>query len=164
MSRHLHFATAAILLTVASAAAFAAGSHATSHDEATIGEPGHAARVSRTVNVDMTDTMRFTPADITVKQGETVRFVVRNKGQIKHELVLGTRQELKEHYDMMTKMPGMVHSDDKTVSVAPGYAGEIIWRFTEVGQVDFACLQPGHYDAGMKGLVTVTSAAPVPAT
>ena len=43
------------------------------------------------------------------------------------------------------------------VTVAPGKTGEIVWRFTTAGKVDFACLQPGHYDAGMKGLVTVAA-------
>jgi uncharacterized cupredoxin-like copper-binding protein len=80
---------------------------------------------------------------------------VKNSGAVKHELVLGTAEELKEHYAMMLKMPGMEHADDNMVSVAPGTTGEVVWRFTRAGKVDFACLQPGHYDAGMKGLVTV---------
>lgn len=125
------------------------------HDSNPVGEPGKAAQATRTVNVDMTDNMRFTPSEISVKQGETVRIVVKNSGAVKHELVLGTPEELKEHYAMMLKMPGMEHADDNMVSVAPGETGEVVWRFTRAGKVDFACLQPGHYDAGMKGLVTV---------
>ena len=84
---------------------------------------------------------------------------MKNSGAVKHELVLGTPEELKEHYAMMLKMPGMEHADDNMVSVAPGKTGEIVWRFTKVGKVDFACLQPGHYDAGMKGLVNVAQEA-----
>lgn len=129
------------------------------HGSSPVGEPGKAAQATRTVNVDMTDNMRFTPSEISVKQGETVRFVVKNSGAVKHELVLGTPEELKEHYAMMLKMPGMEHADDNMVSVAPGKTGEIVWRFTKVGKVDFACLQPGHYDAGMKGLVNVAQEA-----
>jgi len=125
------------------------------HDSNPVGEPGKAAQATRTVNVDMTDNMRFTPSEISVKQGETVRIVVKNSGAVKHELVLGTPEELKEHYAMMLKMPGMEHADDNMVSVAPGETGEVVRRFTRAGKVDFACLQPGHYDAGMKGLVTV---------
>ncbi|MCK6423018.1 MAG: cupredoxin family protein [Aquabacterium sp.] len=125
------------------------------HGSNPVGEPGKAAQATRTVNVDMTDNMRFTPSEISVKQGETVRFVVKNSGAVKHELVLGTPEELKEHYAMMLKMPGMEHADDNMVSVAPGKTGEVVWRFTQAGKVDFACLQPGHYDAGMKGLVNV---------
>jgi uncharacterized cupredoxin-like copper-binding protein len=55
----------------------------------------------------------------------------------------------------MMKMPGMEHADGNMVSVSPGETGEVVWRFTSSGKVDFACLQPGHYDAGMKGLVNV---------
>lgn len=137
--------------------AFANGNHAGDHhaDDEAIGKPGVAAKVSRTVNVDMSDTMRFSLSDLTVKQGETVRFVVSNSGQIKHEMVLGTQKALKEHAELMQKNPEMEHADDNMVTVAPGKAGEIIWQFTTPGKVDFACLQPGHFEAGMKGIVTV---------
>jgi uncharacterized cupredoxin-like copper-binding protein len=86
-----------------------------------------------------------------------VRFVVRNSGQLEHEFVLGTEKELKKHYAVMKKFPGMEHADPNMVTVAPGKSGEVVWRFTKTGKVDFACLQPGHYDAGMKGAVTVTA-------
>lgn len=138
-------------------AAFSAGNHAGSHANAdsAIGKAGDAAKVKRTVTVDMNDAMRFTPSSITVKQGETIRLVVKNSGKLKHELVLGTEKELKEHYEQMKKFPEMEHDDPNMVSLAPGKTGEIIWQFTKAGTVDFACLQPGHYEAGMKGAVTV---------
>ena len=120
-----------------------------------IGTPGQAAKVTRTVKVDMTDAMRFNPASITARQSETIRFTVRNAGQVKHEFVLGTEKELKEHYELMKKFPEMEHSDPNMVTVAPGRTGEVIWQFTKAGKIDFACLQPGHYDAGMKGAVNV---------
>ena len=145
------------LFALAAAAASATGNHVGGHgdgDEA-IGKPGTAARATRTIHVDMTDGMRFTPADLRVKQGETVRFVVKNSGQLKHELVLGTERELKEHYEAMKKNPEMEHADPNMVTLAAGKSGEIVWQFTKAGKVDFACLQPGHYDAGMKGAVTV---------
>ena len=106
----------------------------------------------------MTDAMRFKPANIEVKQNETVRLAVTNSGSVKHELVLGTAKELKEHYELMKKNPEMEHADSNMLTLAPGKSGEIIWRFTEAGEVDFACLQPGHYDAGMKGAVNVSRA------
>ncbi|MBT2333049.1 cupredoxin family protein [Variovorax paradoxus] len=152
----------AALATLAAAGASAAGNHAGGHghdaDEA-IGKPGVAAKATRTVHVDMTDSMRFAPADIRVKQGETVRFVVKNSGQLKHELVLGTEKELKEHYEAMKKNPEMEHDDPNMVTLAAGKSGEIVWQFTKAGKVDFACLQPGHYDAGMKGAVNVSKTA-----
>jgi uncharacterized cupredoxin-like copper-binding protein len=151
----------ATLAALAAAGASAAGNHAGGHGDAdaAIGKPGVAAKATRTVNVDMNDGMRFTPADISVKQGETVRFIVKNSGQLKHELVLGTEQELKEHYEAMKKNPEMEHADPNMVTLAAGKTGEIVWQFTKAGKVDFGCLQPGHYDAGMKGAVKVAKAA-----
>jgi len=152
-SRNLLMAVPAALLAMS---AMAAGNHAGGHEAAEmIGKPGVATQVSRTVNVDMTDTMRFNPASIAVKNGETIRFVVKNSGKVKHEMVLGTEKELKEHYEVMKKNPEMEHADDNMVTVAPGKTGEIVWQFTKAGKVDFACLQPGHFDAGMKGVVNV---------
>jgi uncharacterized cupredoxin-like copper-binding protein len=126
-------------------------------DHAAIGVAGRAAQVTRSVDIDMSDAMRFTPSSVTVKQGETVRFIVRNSGRLKHEFVLGTARELKEHNELMKKFPEMEHADPNMVTVQPGKSGEVIWRFTRAGQVNFACLQPGHYDAGMKGAVMVTA-------
>ncbi|HTD05514.1 cupredoxin family protein [Undibacterium sp.] len=148
----------ALSLCLVATAALASGTHAGGHEHGddAIGKPGIAAAVSRTVNVDMTDNMRFTPSTIAVKQGETVRFVIKNSGSIKHEFVLGTEKELKEHYEIMKKNPEMEHSDPNMVTLAGGQAGEVIWQFTRAGKVDFACLQPGHYDAGMKGKVNVS--------
>ena len=139
-------------------AAKAADGHEHSHgDGDAIGVAGRAGKTTRTVSIDMTDTMRFKPSSISARQGETVRFVVRNSGQLKHEFVLGTEKELKEHAELMKKFPEMEHSEPNMVTVAPGKTGEIVWRFTKPGRVDFACLQPGHYDAGMKGAVTVAA-------
>lgn len=135
--------------------ALAAGDHAGGHEADAIGKPGVAAKVSRTVKVDMTDDMRFSFSNVAVKRGETVRFIVKNSGKVKHEMVLGTEKDLKEHAEAMKKNPGMEHADENMVSVEPGKTGEIIWQFTKAGKVDYACLQPGHYEAGMKGIVTV---------
>lgn len=138
---------------------FATGNHAGGHaDSDAIGEPGKAADAKRTVKVEMLDTMRFNPQSISVKQGETIKFIVKNSGKIKHEMVLGTEKELKEHAEVMKKNPEMEHDDANQISVQPGKSGEIIWQFTKTGKVNFACLQPGHYDAGMAGTVTVNKA------
>jgi uncharacterized cupredoxin-like copper-binding protein len=150
--------------TAAAASAVTAGGHhhepghGHTHGAAeAIGVAGLAGKVSRTVIVDMTDTMRFNPSSIAVRQGETIRLVVKNSGQVKHEFVLGTEKELKEHYELMKKFPEMEHSDPNMVTVAPGKTGEVIWQFTKSGKVAFGCLQPGHYDAGMKGAVTIAA-------
>lgn len=151
----------ASVLAVLSAAPPMAWSHgAAGHDDqvsSAIGEPGEAGRAKRTVKVEMSDNMRFTPANFTAKQGETVRFVVHNAGRLKHEFVLGTTKALLEHYEYMKKNPEMEHADPNMITVAPGQTGEVVWRFTKAGTVAIGCLQPGHYDAGMKGTVKVAA-------
>ena len=151
----------ALAIALLTSTARAAGNHAGGHSEDAdaIGQPGQAAKVSRTVTIDMTDSMRFTPSDITVKQGETIKFIVNNAGKIKHEMVLGTEKELKEHDAVMKKNPEMEHADANQITVQPGQSGQIIWQFTKASQVSFACLQPGHFDAGMKGVVNVSGKA-----
>ena len=102
----------------------------------------------------MADTMRYSPATIQVRKGETIRLVAKNSGQVRHEIVLGTIRELREHAALMKKFPEMEHADPNQLSVEPGKTGEMVWQFTKAGTFDFACLQPGHYEAGMRGTVT----------
>ncbi|WP_295754481.1 cupredoxin family protein [Undibacterium sp.] len=146
----------ALSLGITAQVSFAHDEHSHDHDSDAIGKPGVASASTRTVNVNMTDNMRFTPSNIVAKQGETIRFVIKNVGGIKHEFVLGTEKELKEHYEIMKKNPEMEHSDPNMITLAGGQSGEVVWQFTKAGKIDFACLQPGHYDAGMKGKVSVT--------
>ena len=120
-----------------------------------VGKPGDAKKVSRAVQVVMTDDMQFTPAKVNVKRGEIIRFVVRNAGRIKHAMVIGSMAELKEHAEMMRKMPGMEHADANMVALEPGKSGALVWQFTKAGTAAFACLQPGHFEAGMMGAVSV---------
>ena len=124
-----------------------------------LGKPGDAKKVSRTVAIAMSDSMRFSPASVLAKKGETIRFVLKNEGKLKHEMVLGTIAELKEHAALMVKFPQMEHADPNQASVEPGKTGELIWHFTKAGTFDFACLQAGHYEAGMKGQVVVAGTA-----
>lgn len=133
----------------------AAAGHA-HNTETAIGLPGKTEEVERIVVVDMSDTMRFSPENLHVKQGETVRLVVRNTGKIRHELTLGTIADLKDHAALMLKHPNMQHTDPNMVQVEPGEVKEVVWKFSQAGAVDFACLQPGHFEAGMKGLVQVS--------
>lgn len=119
------------------------------------GEEGDPKKVTRTIKLSAADTMRFTPADLTVKRGETIKFLVHNDGKELHEMVLGTPQELKAHAELMKKFPEMEHSDANMAHVKPGTDGEIVWQFTRAGEFQFACLIPGHFEAGMVGKVTV---------
>ena len=145
-----------ILLAIALAhLASGAIAHGDGHPDAAYGRPGDAAKASRTVAIDMSDSMRFTPALITVRKGETIRFVLTNYFKVKHEMVLGSSSELKEHAALMRKFPEMEHADPNRLSVDPGKTGALIWQFTRTGTFDFACLQPGHFEAGMRGKIQV---------
>lgn len=117
------------------------------------GKPG---QITRTLTIDMTDAMRFTPDTLAVKEGETVRFAVKNKSDMLHEMVIGTPDELAKHAALMARFPDMQHDEPYMVHVGPGNTGEIVWHFNRAGSFEFACLIAGHYEAGMRGTITVT--------
>jgi uncharacterized cupredoxin-like copper-binding protein len=147
--------TIAVLAALAPVLALAGGTH---DDETTAyGEPGQAAQGSRVINVQAADNMRFTPDAITVRRGETIEFVVKNTGSLAHEFVLGDAHSLKEHAELMRRYPDMEHDDPNMAKLAPGGTASLIWKFTRAGTVEFACLVPGHYQAGMKGRIRVNA-------
>jgi uncharacterized cupredoxin-like copper-binding protein len=153
-------AAAGMALVAAGAAAQHMGhGHGTAYGkggEASFGRPADTRMAARTVRVEMSDQMRFAPAEISVKRGEAVRFVPVNKGAVMHEMVLGTMAELKKHAAQMKKSPGMTHDEPNMAHVSPGKSGELGWQFTRAGEFYYACLVPGHFEAGMVGKVTVT--------
>ncbi len=119
------------------------------------GMAGDPKQVKRTIEIRMSDDMRFTPKEIQVKLGETVRMVAVNAGKVLHEIVIGTPQELRAHAEMMKKHPGMEHDEPYMVHVDPGRKGDMVWTFNRAGTFEFACLIPGHFEAGMVGRITV---------
>jgi uncharacterized cupredoxin-like copper-binding protein len=121
------------------------------------GIAGDAKAIKRTIQVRMGDDMRFAPDRISVRQGETVRFVVQNSGKVMHEFVIGTQQENLAHAKMMEKFPDMEHDEPYMAHVAPGKQGQIVWTFNRPGEFEFACLIAGHYAAGMVGRITVAA-------
>ncbi len=121
------------------------------------GIAGDPAQASRTLEVVMTDDMRFTPSAVRVSEGETLRIVVRNAGQVMHELVIGDREALAEHAELMVRFPDMEHDEPYMAHVPPGETAEIVWTFNRAGEFEFACLLPGHYQAGMLASVRVES-------
>lgn len=166
--------TLALLMTagLAGTPVWAGGNHAHGHgpmdadmkvanpieaEETGFGRQGMSRAVSRTIDISMSDAMRFSPSSLAIKQGETIRFRIRNDGKIPHEFVLGPRDEIAEHAEMMKKNPEMEHADAHSARVAPGKTGEIIWQFTQPGNFLYACLIPGHWEAGMQGTVTVAA-------
>lgn len=121
------------------------------------GIAGEARKAVRTIEINMTDDMRFTPDLIQVRQGETIRLVHLNDGEVMHEFVLGTQKDLDAHAALMKKFPGMEHDEPYMAHVGPGKTGEIVWTFNRAGTFDFACLLPGHYEAGMVGKIQVVA-------
>ncbi len=123
------------------------------------GIAGDANKARRSIEVRMADNMRFTPGRIEVRQGETVKFVVRNTGKVMHEFVIGTEAENAQHAELMVKFPTMEHDEPYMAHVPPGKTGEIVWTFNRAGQFEFACLIAGHYQAGMVGTIMVAGKA-----
>ncbi|SBP89139.1 MULTISPECIES: cupredoxin family protein [Thiomonas] len=137
----------------------ASAPHASVHadaDASSVGNPGQATDATKNVEITMDDSMRFTPDVIHVQPGQTIRFVLVNRGHLKHEMTIGSMAELKEHEKMMAAMPDMPDgAEPNMVAVPPGGKGELIWRFGKPGTVDFACTMPGHMEAGMVGKILV---------
>lgn len=155
-------------LTLAAALALAApyaAAHGDAHGKASaapapavetaFGRSAAASQATRTVKVSMSDTMRFSPRELQVRRGETVRFVVTNAGKTMHEMVLGTMADLKRHAALMREHPGMEHDEPYMAHVAPGRTQSIVWQFTEPGEFHYGCLIPGHFEAGMIGRIVV---------
>jgi uncharacterized cupredoxin-like copper-binding protein len=155
------FILSALISSLVATATFAETSHGShgqhnrdSIAEPSVGSPGDPGKVSRTIEITMVDN-RFKPADITVKQGETIKFVLGNSGKKKHEMMIGTPEELDEHAKMMKKFPDMEHPNEPNmITVQPGKTGQLIWQFAEAGAVDFSCPLPGH-SKGMHGTINV---------
>ena len=119
------------------------------------GIAGDAKAVGRHITLRMGDDIRFAPSHMEVQEGDTVRLRAENKGKVLHEIVLGTKAELDQHAQMMQKFPGMEHDAPYMAHVRAGQRGDIVWHFNRPGTFDFACLIPGHYEAGMTGTITV---------
>ena len=137
-----------------------------------VGEKGDLSMVSRSIKVGMTDNA-FSPSHISIKAGETVRFVIRNDGELVHEFNIGTGQMHEAHreemmqmvdmgvleadrinHDMMGHGDGsmmMKHDDPNSVLLEPRQTAEVIWTFPQSANLQFACNVPGHYEDGMMG-------------
>jgi uncharacterized cupredoxin-like copper-binding protein len=146
----------AALTTSGIALADAGHSHAT---EVAYGTPGDPKKPARIVQVVMRETgdgkMEFIPSKIEVRKGEQIRFMLRNNGEVDHEIVVATLEENLKHAEAMRKNPDMEHDDPNAKRLGPKKTGEILWRFTKVGEFDFSCLIPGHRESGMFGAVVV---------
>jgi uncharacterized cupredoxin-like copper-binding protein len=136
----------------------AASTLAFAHGGSGAGEPAKPDAATRTVEVEMFDAnghMGFKPDRVEVARGAVVKFVIHNGGSTTHEFVLGDVAENAAHARMMLQMPDMRHDDPNAKTLDAGASASLAWRFTNAGQFEFACLLPGHYEAGMHGVVVV---------
>ncbi|MBP6058988.1 MAG: cupredoxin domain-containing protein [Nitrosomonas sp.] len=118
-----------------------------------VGKPGDSAKVSRTIKLTQMDNM-FLPAEITVNEGETIRFVIKNGGNNKHEMLMGAMADLKKSANVRRKFPEKEHAEAHLIQLEPGEQKELIWQFNSAGTIDFACPLPGHFKK-MRGIITV---------
>ncbi|TPN51502.1 plastocyanin/azurin family copper-binding protein [Mesorhizobium sp. B1-1-7] len=153
-----------VAMVLFAAPALAAGMHSgthNGHELMTIGQPDMAAKVDRTIAISMVEnedgSMAFDPVSVTVKRGETVRLAFTNEGEYDHEFVMDTHEQVMKHKAGMDRLPDMEHADPNAIRIGSQGRGEIVWAFTSVGRFEFACLIPGHYELGMKGVLTVTA-------
>jgi uncharacterized cupredoxin-like copper-binding protein len=162
LKKHVALAIATAFIAGASSLAHSGPGHAEKKtaikmEQQDWGIAGDPKKVTMTITEDMLDTMRFSKDNLQVKQGDTVKFVLKNGGKIMHEFVIGTKKTLDEHAALMVKFPGMQHDQPYMAHVPPGKTGELVWTFNKPGNFDFACLIAGHYQAGMIGKITVAA-------
>jgi len=150
---------AATLLSAHAWAGEGPGGHKHGHSETfSAGEPGNPKKPARIVQVTMGESdgkMLFVPARIEVRKGDQIKFVLRNNGKLEHEFVLATTADNLTHAEAMKNNPNMAHEEPNGKEVEPKKTAEIIWKFTKAGEFEYACLIPGHREAGMIGTVLV---------
>jgi uncharacterized cupredoxin-like copper-binding protein len=121
------------------------------------GGPADTAAATRTIEVTASDALAFDPATIEVSAGEVVAFAVTNRGKNPHEFTLGDAAMHQEHARMMAHIPaGLGHHSPNSIQLDPGETQRLAWRFGEAGTLEYACHVQGHYQAGMRGQITVT--------
>jgi len=164
-----------LMLSIAAALSLATAALASDDhnmgEEMSFGQPGDPEKVTRTVTIEATE-IAFNTQELTFKTGETVKFVLENKGEQNHEFTIGDSETQLAHRKMMAEMPAMDHAqmsdtemsgmqghdhmmEGNTVDTAPGEAKTLVWQFTKPGTFEFACNYPGHAEVGMEGKIVV---------
>ena len=153
---------AALLGTAALGSAGLWPDSAWAHGTFAAGKPGDAKKkTGRTIEIiarEAQGKMSYTPDKIEVRRGEQIRFVIKNEGELAHEFLLDSFEGNAKHKVQMEKNPTMEHDEPNGTRLETKKAGEILWVFDKAGTFEFACLIPGHYEAGMKGVITVIDA------
>ena len=136
-----------------------------------IGEKGKLSEVNRTIEIKMYDNY-YEPKEISIKKGETIKFIVYNYGELVHEFNIATKEMHIKHQPEMMKMVehqilladkidkkkmkemakkdhSMGHSHSNSVLLEPNQSAELIWKFSTDINLEAACNVPGHYQSGM---------------
>ena len=155
----IFFSAPAALVLPAATVMADPGHHGHDHAaETAYGRPGDPAKGGRVFQVAMRETesgMAFVPDRIEITRGEQVQLVLRNSGELDHELVIGTAEANRQHAEAMAGHPDMAHDDPNARRLRPKTSGVLRWQFTEAGTFEYACLIPGHREAGMVGTILV---------
>ena len=136
-----------------------------------IGMQGNKESVDRTIKVSMYDNY-YQPNKFKIKKGETIKFIVQNKGELVHEFNIATKKmhlkhqpemlmmveneiiladkiDKKKMMEISKKNPSMAHKHSNSVLLSPGESAELIWKFSNTVVLEAACNVPGHYEVGM---------------
>lgn len=124
---------------------------------ATTAPTASASGSATRVEVILTDALKMEPAAMTVASGVPVTFVVTNAGKTDHEFYLGDETAQTEHEKEMGAMGGMTHDEPEGIGLKPGETKELTYTFAGSAKVLAGCHEVGHYGAGMKAEITVTS-------
>ena len=68
-----------------------------------IGEKGDPNNIDRVINIKMYDNY-YEPNLITIKKGETIKFIITNLGEMVHEYNIGTKEMHIKHQPEMQKL------------------------------------------------------------
>ncbi len=104
----------------------------------------------RLVEVDMSDQLKFAPAEISVAKGETVTFLVSNLGTATHEIAVGSADKVDAD-----EIDGTIVKEADEIGTH--HLKTVTYTFDGPGPYAFACHEPGHFEAGMRGTVTFTN-------
>lgn len=152
-------------LTWAPGSEAAPGAKGHTHSKFNAGTPGDPKKPFRVIEMTAKETdkgMAFEPAKIVVEQGEQIKFVISNVGELDHEFMLDSLEANKKHAIAMQKNPEMEHDDPNGKRIVSKKQADMVWKFSKLGTFEYACLIPGHYEAGMKGVVEVVAKGKLP--
>ncbi len=112
------------------------------------GAPGFVAGTTsapRVVRIVASGQLRFIPDVVTVQAGETITFEVTSMGMTVHEFMVGSAA------DVAADKAGTPEVADIGMMATKS----LTYTFDGPRPFAFACHAPGHFEAGMKGTITI---------